>query len=103
MLQSEPYWAPMNAKSPPLRPCPVPGHDAIVGDGAIDPPTPLRAVPAAPCDTRSAGGGAASDDGVWPEPPTTSSTTTPHAIATDATSRRRRRAPARRRRVRRGA
>ncbi len=26
----------------------VPGHDALVGDGAISPPNPLRALPAAP-------------------------------------------------------
>ena len=53
-----------------------PGHDADVGDGAISPPTPLRAVPAAPWSNRPGGGGAAVPDGARPEPPIVSRDTT---------------------------
>ena len=46
----------MNANGPPLPPNPVPGHDRIVGDGAISPPKPLRPEPAAPWEEPAAGG-----------------------------------------------
>ncbi len=101
MLHSDPYWAPMNAKGPPLPPAPVPGHDSIVGDGATSPPNPLRAVPAAPWANRPAGGEAASLEGVEPLPPKDSSARTARAITAVIGSRKpdRRCWPARSRRL----
>jgi hypothetical protein len=76
----------MKAKGPPLPVDPVPGHDRIVGDGAIDPPNPLRPDPAAPWANPPAGGGAASVAGARPFPAITNREMTASAITIVITS-----------------